>query len=289
MNNHIRIHTMSSLLMVLAGVIGAPGKPPTEEQMEKIRAAIPDRPQVAPRKPRRLLVFSLTKGFRHSAVECGAFTLLEMGRKTGAYTAEESTDPAVFAAASLQRFDAVAFNNTTGELFDDPALKSAFMSWVRAGGGVVGIHAATDTFYKWPEFGEMMGGYFDGHPWHEKVVLRIEEPDHPLLRAFGGRDRFEVTDEIYQFRDPYSRSRLRVLISLDPDRIDMTKKGIKRTDRDFAVSWVRRFGEGRVFYCSLGHREEIFWNTTVLTHFLDGIQFALGDLPADATPRPGPR
>ncbi len=289
MHTHARMRTMSALLTLLAGVIGAPGKPPTDEQMEKIRAAIPDRPQVTPARPRRLLVFSLMKGFRHSAGECGAFALIEMGKKTGAYTAEESTDPAVFAADSLKRFDAVAFNNTTGELFDDPAMKEGFLKWVRAGGGVVGIHAATDTFYKWPEYGEMMGGYFDGHPWHEKVVLRIEEPGHPLLRAFGGQTRFEVTDEIYQFRDPYSRSRLRVLISLDPEKVDMTKKGIKRTDRDFAVSWIRRYGEGRVFYCSLGHREEIFWNSTILTHYLDGIQFALGDLEADATPRPAPK
>ncbi len=280
-------HLLLGLLATIGGAVGVLGKPPTEEEMAKIRAALPERPQVPPKKARRVLIFSLTKGFRHSAVECGAFALREMGKRSGAYEAEESVDPAVFGPDRLRRYDAVIFNNTSGQLFEEPERKEGLLSYVRGGGGIVGVHAATDCFYEWPEFGEMMGGYFDGHPWHEEVAMRIEEPDHPVLAAFGGRTEFRVKDEIYQFKNPYSRSRLRVLISLDTTKIDMTKKGIKRTDNDFAVSWVRPYGRGRVFYCSLGHREEIFWNPVVLRHFLDGIQFAIGDLQGPAEPRPG--
>ena len=145
------------------------------------------------------------------------------------------------------------------------------------GKGLIGIHAATDCFYKWSDFGELMGGYFDGHPWNEQVTIKLDDPGHPVNAAFGGQP-FQVTDEIYQIRDPYSRERLRVLLSLDTTQTDMNKQGIKRTDGDFAVSWVRRHGRGRVFYCSLGHREEIFWNPQVLRHYLDGIQYACGDL-----------
>lgn len=275
----------AAVLALVSGAMSAFAKPPTEEEMGRIRAALPDAPQARPKKPRTVLVFNLVKGFRHSAIECGAFALVEMGRKTGAYTAEESVDPSVFAPDRLGRYDAIVFNNTTGELFDDPALKESLLAYVRRGGGIVGVHAATDCFYKWADFGEMMGGYFDGHPWHEDVVCRIEEPDHPVLAAFGGRTEFKVKDEMYQFKTPYSREKLRVLISLDPAQINLNKKGIKRTDNDFAVSWIRPYGQGRVFYCSLGHREEIFWNPVVLRHFLDGIQFATGDLPADAAPR----
>jgi type 1 glutamine amidotransferase len=244
---------------------------------------MPEKVYARPLKPRKLLVFNLCKGFKHSSIPCAAKMLEIMGRKTGAFEPVLSEDPAAFAADNLAQFDAVCFNNTTGELFDDPALRQSLLDFVKGGKGVVGIHAATDCFYQWPEYGEMMGGYFDGHPWNETVTVKIDEPEHPLNQAFGGQA-FEVADEIYQFRDPYSRQRLRVLLSLDTGRTNMQKEGIKRSDGDFAVSWVRTYGGGRVFFCSLGHREEVFWNPKILGHYLAGIQFALGDLPADAMP-----
>jgi len=108
-----------------------------------------------------------------------------------------------------------------------------------------------------------------------------------LNAAFDGKP-FVIADEIYQFGAPYSRDKLRVLLSLEPAKIDPAKPGIKRTDDDFAISWVRQYGKGRVFYCSLGHRDEIFWNPQILAHYLAGIQFALGDLSADAAPVPHP-
>ena len=160
--------------------------------------------------------------------------------------------------------------------FDDPVLKQSLMDFVKQGKGVIGIHAATDNFYDWPEAAEMMGGLFNGHPWHEKVSVKVEKPKHPVCEAFNGQT-FEVVDEIYQFKAPYSRDKLEVLLSLD-----MSKTSPKggRQDGDYAVSWVRPFGKGRVFYCSLGHDHEIFWNSMVLKHYLDGIQYAMGDLKA---------
>jgi type 1 glutamine amidotransferase/HEAT repeat protein len=159
------------------------------------------------------------------------------------------------------------------------------MAYIKTGKGIAGIHAATDCFYKWEEFGAMMGGYFDGHPWNEQVTLKLDDPEHPVNAAFGGKP-FVVADEIYQFKDPYSRDNVRVLLSLDPSGTNMAKNGMKRDDGDYAVSWVREYGRGRLFYCSLGHRHEIFWNTPVLEHYLAGIQWALGDLDGDATPNP---
>jgi HEAT repeat protein len=129
----------------------------------------------------------------------------------------------------------------------------------------------------------MMGGYFNAHPWNEDVGVKLDDPGHPLLRGFRGQP-FVVADEIYQFKEPYSRDKLRVLLSLDVNRTDMTKKTIKRTDGDFAVAWIQEYGKGRVFYFSLGHRNEIFWNEPVMQCYLDGIQYALGDLTCDATP-----
>ncbi|MHC4250255.1 MAG: ThuA domain-containing protein, partial [Planctomycetota bacterium] len=260
-------------------------KPVKPEELQKMIDAAPDRPTAFAKKERKLLVFTLCKGFKHSSVPYGATAMGVIGRKTGAFEVTVSDDPAVFARDSLEGFDAVCFDNTTGTLLKDPELRASFMDFVRSGKGVVGIHAATDCFYDWAEFSEMMGGYFSGHPWNEMVGVKIDDREHPLNAAFGGRG-FEVADEIYQFRAPYSRDALRVLTSIDIGRTNMKKGGINRGDSDFAVSWCRSWGEGRVFYCSLGHRHDTFWNAPLLRHYLDGIQFAFGDLEADTTPVP---
>ncbi len=280
-------------------------KPPTEEQLKNIDAALPAAAQAKPAQARKILVFSATRGFRHSSIETGAEALKRLGAKTGAWTADHTEDPSVFTKENLAQYDAVVFLNTTGSPFNPAtakdatpeqkqnaateyqARKDALAEFVKGGKGFVGIHSATDTFYDWKEYGEMIGGYFDGHPWHEKVTLEVEDTSHPCNQCFEGKDRFEVTDEIYQYKaEPWSRKILRVLTRLDTAKTNMAKGGIKRTDGDFGVSWVKTHGQGRVFQCSLGHREEIYWNPTVLKHYLAGIQFAIGDLKADATPFP---
>lgn len=129
----------------------------------------------------------------------------------------------------------------------------------------------------------MMGGAFAGHPWHKKVPVKILEPKHALTAPFEGKD-FEITDEIYQFRaDTALPTDRRFLLALDNDKLADINKGARK-DGQYPISWVATYGKGRTFYCSLGHREEIFWNPTVLQHYLAGIQYALGDLDADATP-----
>jgi len=262
------------------------GKPPTPEQLEKVKEAMPRAAQAEPRQPRKVLVFSRTTGFRHSSIEIGAEAFRIMGEMTGAFSAEHTEDPAAFTAENLKRFDAVVFLNTTGKPLETDAQMQALLEFVEGGKGLMGVHSATDTFYQWPAYGEMMGGYFAGHPWHEKVTLKIEDPDHACNRCFKGEKNYAVTDEIYQFREePYSRQKLRILTSLDTDLTNMNKRGIRRgKDGDYGVSWLRTYKRGRVFYCSLGHREEIYWNPTVLAHYLAGLQFVLGDLEADTTP-----
>lgn len=278
-------------LILLASVpclfaeVGEATKGVSDADKEKIRNALAEKAPAAAKKERKILVFSLTKGFRHSSIGHGVYTFGEMGKKTGAFSIEHSEDPAVFTAENLTRFDAVMMLNTTGnELFDE-AGKEALVAFVKGGKGLIGIHSATDTFYDWPEYGKMMGGYFDGHPWHEKVTLKIEDPGHATCKCFEGATQFETIDEIYQYKEePYSRDNLRVLLSLDPDGTDFKKGGMKRKDNDYAVGWVQKYGEGRVFYCNLGHREDAYWNPKVVAHYLAGVQFALGDLEGDTTP-----
>ena len=256
------------------------------EELQKIESAVPPRATVTPKRPRKLLVFSLCQGYKHSSIPYGSKAFEIMGKKTGAFDVVVSDDMAMFDADKLNQFDAVLFNNSTRLSFKDPVLRQSLMDFVKGGKGVVGVHAATDNFYDWPEAAEMMGGLFDGHPWNanETVAVKIDDTAHPLCTVFKGKG-FEIKDEIYQFKVPYSREKLRVLLSLDTSKTNVNKGSkIKRTDNDFAVSWVRSYGKGRVFYCSLGHNHHIFWNPAVLKHYLDGIQFALGDLSANTTP-----
>jgi len=255
------------------------------QELDKIEKASPAKAPASPKQPRKLLVFTHTKGYKHSSIPYCTKALEVMGRKTGAFEVVVSDDMSVFSSDKLNRFDAVCLNNTTKLDFSDPALRRSLLDFVKSGKGIIGIHAATDNFYNWPEAADMLGGLFDGHPWRASGTwaVKIDEPEHPLTAAFEGRD-FKIKDEIYRVKGA-SRRKLRVLLSLDlTDRTNLQVKDLRPSDKDIPISWIRKYGKGRVFYCSLGHNHEIYWNPAVLAHYLAGIQFALGDLEADATP-----
>jgi len=263
-----------------------PEPPAPDSEFLAIWHAVPDQTVAQPAEKRHILVFSHCEGFAHQSIEWTEVALEFMAAKTGAFEVTVSTDMSVFEASNLARFDAVLFNNTTQLKFDDPNHRRALLDFVRGGKGVIGIHAATDNFYDWPEAAEMMGGLFDGHPWHagDTWAVKIDEPEHPLNAAFEGRA-FLIKDEIYQIMGPYSRDTHRVLLSLDMSNMrNYQVEGIKREDGDFAVSWVKPFGAGRVFYGSFGHNKEVFENAAVLEHYFAGIQYALGDLDVDDAP-----
>jgi type 1 glutamine amidotransferase len=257
-----------------------PPKGPSEEEVKKIAAAMPEKATAQPAKARKLLIFNRCEGFYHDSIPCGAAAVKMIGEKTGAYTSVISDEMAMFEPAKLNEFDAVVFNNTTALKFENPQHRQALLEFMNNGKGLVGFHGAGDNFYPWPEGAAMMGALFDGHPWG-RCPVKIDDPSHPLVKAFGGAG-FWIDDEIYKFRTPYSRDKLRVLLSMDAAKGDPNKQG--RADGDNAVSWIQQVGKGRAFYASLGHRHDIFWNPTILKFYLDGIQYALGDLPADATP-----
>nr|MBA3273180.1 ThuA domain-containing protein [Chthoniobacterales bacterium] len=180
-------------------------------------------------------------------------------------------------AEALKAFDVVMFVNTTKDLAIDESQKQALLDFIKSGKGFVGVHAATDTFYGWLPFGEMIGGYFDGHPWNasDTVTIKVEKPEHPVAKPFGDAP-FELTEEIYQMREPYDRNNCEVLLSLDTSKTDMTKSGIKRTDGDFAVAWIKPYGEGRVFYTSLGHNQAVWRDKRFQEHLVAGIDWASG-------------
>lgn len=304
----------ASLLPVMSGLgesLPVPtykDKPVPPANIQKIEEALPQRAFAKPAKKRRLLVVSATHGFRHSSIPTGKIALRLMGEKTGAFEAVVSDDPANFEPEVLATFDAVCLLSPTQDFLlgdrkafsklpraEQEARRKLFnrcmdnlVQYVKNGGGLMGIHAATDACYNHKAYGDTIGGYFAGHPWTAgmKVTIVVEEPEHRLNQLVFSEPDFQIREEIYQFRqEPYSREKVRVLLHLDPERSEKPRDPSKvRQDGDFPVCWVHQVGKGKVFYTSLGHNEHIYWNPLLLKHYLAGIQFAMGDLEAEASP-----
>ncbi len=263
----------------------------------QIERSIPKELAATPRKARKLLIFTqYLKEKVHSSVPYANYAFYQMGKTTGAFQTFFSNDTTVFQSEYLDQFDAIMLNNTTGVLFNDPQTRQHLLDYIYGGKGIIGIHAgAGATFVKYPvydqfpEFGQMMGGYENGgHPWKtwEWINFKVDEPGHPIMIDIPDRT-FDISDEIYQYLNEYSRDRVRILLSINTDKTDMKNRNIlseRRLDYDFPISWIKDYGRGRVFSSALGHHPHINWDGRVLSHFYRGIQFALGDLDAPTTP-----
>ena len=247
----------------------------------------------APAK-KHLLVIGEEKGYRHEAVSHAMATIERLGNETGLWTTTIRTDTEVltkkkleYNAKNLNDFDAVLFF-TGGDPEMDAQQKADFISFIHDDGkGFIGVHSAAITFVDWPEFGDMMGGYYDEHPWLTfDAPIIVEDPDFPGMGQFPHS--FVLRDEIYQMRN-YSRDKVRVLMRLDPSKLDMKSKNVHRTDGDFAVTWAKMYGKGRVYYTTLGHVEENWDKPEFQQMMTEAIKWAMGLENADVTSRPLPR
>ncbi len=248
-------------------------------------------PQGQPKK-KKVLAIGQTKGFQHDSVSTGMATIWKMGRDTGLWDTYIKTDCQLITkkklggnAKNLDYFDAVYFY-TTGELDMDDSQKADLMSFIKEDGkGFIGGHSAIDTFYKWPEYGEMIGAYFDNHPWGTfDAPIVVEDRTSPLTKQF--QPRFTVHDEIYQPSSIFSRDKVHVLARLDESKLDLQHKGVKRTDGDFAVAWVKTYGKGRVFYTTFGHVEEVYDRPDMQNLYREATKWALRLTETDTTPHP---
>jgi uncharacterized protein len=242
---------------------------------------------------KRLLVLGEEKGYRHEAVSHAMATIERLGRESGLWVTTIRTDTEVltkqkleYNAKNLNDFDAVLFY-TGGELEMKPEQKASLLSFVHDDGkGFIGVHSATITFTSWPEYGEMIGGYFDEHPWVTfDAPIIVEDPNFPGMQQWPKS--FILKDEIYQMKD-YSRDKVRVLMRLDASKLDLNNPHIHRKDRDFAVTWAKTYGKGRVFYSTLGHVEQNWDDPRFQKMYLEAIKWAMGLVDADVTPRPLP-
>ena len=228
----------------------------------------------APGGTKHVLVYTVSAGFEHDVVKRdkpGELSIVEqalvhLGNKTGHFLAEPTRDASSFTPANLAKYDLVFFY-TTGELPLSEDQRKALFDFVKSGHAFAGAHCATDTFYKVPEYGEMVGAYFDGHPWHQEIRVKVEDREFPGAKLLG--ETFPVTDEIYQFKEPYDRKKLHVILSLDTGSVDLKKEGVHRKDGDFALAWCKDYDKGRVFYTALGH-EPALWSDGRYLLLLDG-------------------
>jgi type 1 glutamine amidotransferase len=242
---------------------------------------------------KHLLVLGEEKGYRHDSVSHAMATIERLGQETGLWDTVIRTDTEVltkkkleYNAKNLNDFDAVFFF-TAGELEMDAQQKADLLSFVHDDGkGFIGIHAATITFTEWPEYGEMIGGYFDEHPWGTfDAPIVVEDPAFPGMQAWPRS--FVLRDEIYQIKN-FSRDNLRVLMRLDASKLDLANPKVHRTDRDFAVTWAKMYGKGRVYYSTLGHVKENWDDPQMQKMITEAIRWAMGLVGADVTPRPAP-
>lgn len=271
-----RISVLPCLLLSLLTSLAA------AQNQAGVAASTPPPPHEKKIHLKHILVIGQTKGFEHDSVSPGMVAIYNMGRESGLWEATLRTDTELITKKSLERnaknldyFDALVFVSTTGELDLDDSQKKDMMSFIKDDGkGFVGVHAALDTNYKWPEYGEMIGGWFDQHPWMTfNAPIINEDPNFPAVRHFPHA--FVKYDEIYQPKE-WSRDKVNVLLSLDPSKLNYENNPrIHRTDHDFAVAWAKMHGKGRVFYSTLGHTEEAWSDPDIRKMYFEAIRWAL--------------
>jgi len=241
--------------------------------------------------PKKVLVVTVTKGFRHSSIPTAEKILGELAEKSGAFTVDYvRTDDDMkekMTANALKNYDGVIFANTTGILpLPD---KQAFLNWIKSGKGFMGMHSATDTFHDKDgvdPYIEMLGGEFKAHHAQAEVDCLNQDPKHPACKDLGPV--FHLKDEIYLMQN-FDPAKVHGLLHLD-------KHPNEKTPGDYPIAWCKEYGKGRVFYTSLGHREDV-WDPNAPNrenpksvselyqkHILGGIKWALGLEPGNAKP-----
>ncbi|GGQ84551.1 ThuA domain-containing protein [Streptomyces asoensis] len=228
---------------------------------------------------RHVLVFSKTAGFRHDSIADGVTTVRELGATAG-FTVDATEDAGAFTPANLRRYDAVVFLSTTGDVLD-AAQQKAFETYIRHGGGFVGVHAAADTEYDWAFHGGLVGAWFRSHPAVQPAAVVVEDRAHPATSGLGPT--WNRTDEWYDYRTN-PRERVHVLASLDEDSYTGGTM-----DGDHPIAWCRTYQGGRAFYTGAGHTKESYADPAFRAHLLGGIRYAVADVHADCRPENGYR
>jgi type 1 glutamine amidotransferase len=253
-----------------------------------------------PHRKRVLAWADVSQGYQHDSVSHALATIERLGYETGAYDTIIRTDsqlitkrpvltadgkPSLY-AKNLNDFDAIFFFGVR-EITLTPEQRADLLSFVRDDGkGFVAAHAALTTFFSWPEFGDLIGGRFDEHPWGiTNAPVVVEDHAFPGMSTLPAR--FDHTDEYYQVKD-FSRSKARVLLRLGVSHLDLSAPLVHHKDADFPLAWAKNYGKGRVYYSALGHDPSTWDDRAVQEMYFEAIKWSLGLTDADLAPRPFP-
>ena len=253
----------------------------------------------------KVLMLTQSQGFVHGSVNRARkdppnaalapaeISMTQLGQQSGLFDVTCTQNAAAdFTKANLQKFDVVMFY-TTGDLpIADADKEYFFKEWLpKKGHGFIGFHSALDTYHNYQPFWDMIGGTFDGHPWNagELVTISVHDTKHPAMKPFGSE--FQIKDEIYWYKN-WQPDKVHVLMSLNIEKCPTKGARKKVIDvevpdvRHVPVSWVKNYGDGRVFVTNLGHNESTWVDPRFLEHVTGGMKWILGQEPGDATPNP---
>jgi type 1 glutamine amidotransferase len=208
-----------------------------------------------------VLIVTATAGFRHDSIATARQAMSSLAAASGVFTVTSTEDLATITSANLANFEVVCFALTSGELPLNVDQRSALLAFVSGGGGFIGAHSATDTFYDWPEYGRLIGAYFKEHPWTRIGLVDVENSSHPIN---GGSVRFSINEEFYTFRDN-PRANTTVLWRLDAASVGASG--------DYPLAWAHAYGSGRVYYNALGHFSATWLDSSFQRHLIAAIQW----------------
>lgn len=217
------------------------------------------------KEPSKILVFSLTKGFRHASIPAGIKALRKLGAENDLQV-DTSEDVNAITTENLKKYKLLVFLSPTGSDVFNQAQKESLKGYINKGGRLVGIHAASDFCYEWEWYGKMIGAYFESHPKVQEVKLDIIMPKNKMVK--GLPQPWMHKDEWYNFK--MVNPAIKVLIKADETSYEGGKM-----NNNHPISWYHEFDGGKVFYTALGHTKECYTDPLFLKHLWAGMTWAM--------------
>ena len=275
----------------------------TLEWKKKIESLVRDQKKTLTKKKKKLLIFSLHTGYQHWCIPHTEAVMKIIAQNSGAFEVTLSKDFTVFNKYNISKFDVIILNNTNSrgerrdlfwDIFDkDPTLSQHqkirkaqqmehnIIQFVKKGKGLMLLHGAIVMQNNSVDFSDLIGGSFDYHPPQQKLHVKLVDPNHPLVRSFGAKG-FVHYDEPYFFKNAYYRYDFRPLLYVELDKIQMKRERPK--DKIKYISWIKRYGRGRVFYSSPSHNAQSYENKKLLEFLGNGLLYTAGLIDCDDTP-----
>ena len=215
--------------------------------------------------PIRVLMLTATAGFRHDSIPTAQTVMAALSASTGDFIVTMTEDLGSIRATALTDYHVLFFALTSGELPLSPEQKGAMLEFVRGGKGFIGVHSASDTLYGWPDYGRLVGAYFQEHPWTQQGTIVVEDQAHPATRGLD--QRFSLLEEFYTFREN-PRAQVQVLLRLDAASVGAIG--------DYPLAWAHAYGNGRAYYNALGHFTSTWNDSRFQQQLVSAIRWAAG-------------